>query len=639
MTTVPVLVMLDFNAPFIVDSDASGSRLGAVLMQNQRPIAYFSQAFSERQKLKSVYERELMAIVFAVQKWRHYLIGRKFIVRTDQKSLRFLLEQREVNLDYQRWMNKLLGFDFEIQYKPGLENRAADALSRKVSTAELLAVSVPVAIQLEDICGEVEKDPELTKIIQELQVDPASHQGYTWVHHRLLRNGKLVVPKQSPLIGVILKEFYDNKMGGHGGVLKTQRRIAEVFYWVGMMTDIRRYVASCQVCQRHKYSTLAPSGLLQPLPIPERIWEDISLDFVEGLPKSEGFNTVLVVIDRLMKYAHFLGLKHPYNASDVALLFIQEIVRLHGFPRTIVSDRDKVFTSAFWKELFQLSGTSLNLSTAYHPQSNGQTEVTNRGMETYLRCYASDKPRTWSKFLSWAELSYNTLFHSAIQMSPFKAVYGRDPPTLLKYESGSTSNQMLELIRDHLHKAQQCMKLKADKHRREVEFEVWDLVYLKLRPYRQQTVARRANEKLAARFYGPFEIKARVGKVDYNLELPEDSKIHPMFHVSQLKKVIGDPTNVTPLPPQLTREGVLGVEPETVLNERVNATTGQEELLIKWKGVSELDCTWEWKSTMKKQDPGFDLEVKVGFEGEGNDTYEANRPPILYRYSRRKAQK
>ena len=287
------------------------------------------------------------------------------------------------------------------------------------------------------------------------------------------------------------------------------------------------------------------------------------------------------------------------------------------------------------------------MSTAYHPQSDGQTEVTNRGLETYLRCYTSDKPKAWSRYLPWAELCYNSSFHSAIKMTPFKAVYGRDPPFILKYEQGSTSNadlesklierdNMLSLIREHISHAQQVMKKQVDGHRREVEFELGDMVYLKLRPYRQQSLARRANEKLSARFYGPYEVIARVGKVAYRLKLPEDAKIHPTFHVSQLKKAIGDDNTISPLPPLLTAEGVLVAQPEKVLGSRVSPVSGQDELLIQWKGLPDYESSWEWKKVIQGQFPEFDLEDKVNFAEGGNVRYEALRPPLLYEYTRRK---
>jgi len=200
-----------------------------------------------------------------------------------------------------------------------------------------------------------------------------------------------------------------------------------------MHHGIKLFVQQCLICQQAKMATTLPAGLLQPLPIPDQIWEELAMDFITGLPISYGFTVIYVVVDRLSKAAHFMPLKQDFTSKLVAEIFFKNVVKLHGLPKSIVSDRDKVFTSQFWKFLWQFSGTTLKMSSTYHPQSDGQSEILNKFLELYLRCFTFDAPREWSKMLAWAEYWYNTTYHTSTGMTPFRVVYGREPPKILKY--------------------------------------------------------------------------------------------------------------------------------------------------------------------------------------------------------------
>ncbi|KAJ0900594.1 putative nucleotidyltransferase, Ribonuclease H [Helianthus annuus] len=635
LMSTPVLRLPDFTKDFTVECDASSDGVGAILSQEDHPVAYFSKGFSPSNRFKSAYDRELLALVLAVKKWNHYLLGRHFFIRTDHYTLKFLLEQ-------QRLLLKLMPYDFSITHRAGKENKGADALSRRPHSSDLFALSVPYSSEMVNIKAGLLSDPYTSNIISQLTADPTSVPEFSLVGQLLFYKQRMVIPDTADIRRKLLHEAHATPVGGHGGFLKTLKRISAQYFWPKLKQDVRLFVQQCLICQQQKYETLAPAGLLQPLPIPTRIWEDISMDFIVGLPVSNRVDTILVVVDRLSKYAHFLCLSHPFTAKGVASVFCKEIVRLHGFPRSIISDRDVVFLSNFWQELFRLCQTKLQMSTSYHPQTDGQTEVLNRCLEAYLRCFAHEQPTKWCSYLPWAEYSYNTGFHTSTGTTPFSVVYGRDPPPLSPYVAGETKNadlehqlidrdDMLKILRSNLSKAQDRMRNQANTRRRELSFQEGDYVFLKIQPYRQKSLAKRRYEKLSPRFYGPYRVSRKVGPVAYQLELPSDARIHPVFHVSMLKPARGSfpSTSAPPLP--ITKDWEVDLQPHSVLAHRWVTEAGHPvlELLILWDHRPSEEATWENYDLLAAQFPDFRLEDKAFYREGSNDTY-----PLVY--SRRK---
>lgn len=322
-----------------------------------------------------------------------------------------------------------------------------------------------------------------------------------------------------------------------------------MFAWPHLKQSIKDYVAHCSTCQQDKTKRTTTPGLLSPLPVPDESWKHISMDFIDGLPRSNSYNCILVVVDRFSKYAHFLPLSHPFTALQMATLFMNNIFKLHGLPKAIVSDRDKVFTSNLWRELFKLMGTQLHMSSAYHPQSDGQTETVNQCLETYLRCFVHSCPAKWSAWLALAEFWYNTSYHSSLGNTPFFILYGNHPYHLGIEAPGPSSNSdlaswlqdrelMQQLAQRHLLQAQRKLKSQADKKRSFRTFQVGDSIFVKIQPYVQTSLATRSSNKLSFRYFGPFKVIAKIGEVAYQFELPEDYMIHPVFHASQLKKAV-----------------------------------------------------------------------------------------------------
>ena len=313
MSSAPVLKSPDFSKSFTVETDASGSCLGAVLQQDRLPIAYCSRALTGGSLAKSAYERELMALVLAVQHWQPYLLGRKFVIRTDQQSLKHLLEQRISTPAQQKWLYKLLGFDYSIEYKPGRDNVVADTLSRQFATTvdgdappptQLLAASCSTwsnSSLLQQLHAAAQAEPAyLERKSQLTQASPPDSK-YHLRNGLIMCGSAILVPHDNHLRNLILEEAHNTPMGGHGGSLRTYHRVKSSFTWPGLNRDIRDFIAWCDTCKRAKAEATRPAGLLQPLQIPDKIWQDIAMDIITGLPTSSGRNCILVVVDHLSK--------------------------------------------------------------------------------------------------------------------------------------------------------------------------------------------------------------------------------------------------------------------------------------------------------------------------------------------------
>ncbi|CAM8899336.1 unnamed protein product [Rhodiola kirilowii] len=640
LSSTPVLVLPDFTLPFHVHTDASGSGVGAVLAQGGRPVSYFSKQLSPRLQGTSAYNRELCALTLAIQKWRQYLLGHRFIVETDHQPLKTILSQTIHTPDQQHWIVKLLGYDFEVRYRPGRENKPADALSRlhdpdntSANTCLMtLATSKPEYGILRALRRYYATNPVGADLLQSIKDHPTAHPNWAIRDGLVLFNSKLCVPEDTTLRELILYEFHDTTSSGHPGARRTLARISSSFHWKGLREDVKQYVKRCAICQQVKAPNSAPHGLLVPLPIPDMIWHDISMDFITHLPPSAGKTSILVVVDRLSKYAHFSALKPSYTATDVAQTFIRDVIKLHGFPGTIVSDRDPIFMSRFWKELFRQQGTILAHSTAYHPQSDGQTEVVNRGLEDYLRCFVSEHQRDWLQLLPWAEYCYNTSLHSSTGQTPYESVYGRPPPNLLEHIPGTSNiaaveahithrEQLLQALRSNLAKAQQRMRHQANLKRQNTTFKVGDFVWVRLQPYRQNTLRTRQTTKLAKRFYGPFEITDRIGPVAYRLKLPPTARIHNVFHASLLRRCTSDPAATPQAFPSHLETLAPTVIPECILQSRTIKVLSDWKLqwLIKWKDLPDTEASWEFADDIRTEFPSSNLEDKVSFDGGGND--------------------
>ena len=576
---------------------------------------------------------ELFAITTAIKKWRQYLLGQCFTILIDHRNLKELLTQVIQTPKQHMYLARLMGYDYTIQYRARNHNQAADALSRlpEKGSSLLMILSVPSLTFLEVLRRQLKAQPDYIRRRQEIAQNPSNFPTFKISQDLILHNGRIWLPRELPITSTLLLEYHTTPTGGHAGIAKTLARISKNYSWPGIREDVKQFVTNCLDCQMTKYETQKEAGLLCPLPVPRRPWEDLSLDFIVGLPPYQGHTTILVVVDRFSKGIHLGTLPAAHTTYMVATLFINVVVKIHGVPRSLVSDRDPLFLSHFWQELFRASGTHLRMSYAYHPQSDGQTEVINRIVEQYLCAFMHRRPHKWGKLLPWIEWSHNTSWNAGTGSTPYEVTFGRKPFNFLEYISGTSNIEAVEdlltdrdatfqTIRKKLLKAQDQMKKQADHKRQEVNYQVGDWVLLRLRPYRQSSTkgTSSASAKLAKRFYGPFQVIERIGPVAYKLKLSDEEKIHPVFHCSKLKPFRGTPTppSTGAFPSTFVNDQPL-VSPLAILDKRKTSPEAPWEVLVQWQGLSPDETSWENWTKLQEE---YHLEDKVIFQGPRDDT-------------------
>ena len=546
LTHAPLLQLPDFNKTFELECDASGIGMGGVLLQEGKPVAYFSEKLSGPMLNYSTYDKELYALVRTLETWQHYLWPKEFVIHSDHESLKHIRSQGKLNRRHAKWVEFIESFPYVIKHKKGKENVIADALSRRYTLLTQLDYKI---FGLETIKEQYVHDDDFKDVLLQCK-DGKAWNKFVVNDGFVFRANKLCIPASSVRL-LLLQEAHGGGLMGHFGAKKTEDILADHFFWPKMRRDVERFVSRCTTCQKAK-SRLNAHGLYMPLPVPNAPWEDISMDFVLGLPRTrKGRDSVFVVVDRFSKMAHFIPCHKTDDATHIADLFFREVVRLHGVPNTIVSDRDVKFLSHFWRTLWAKLGTKLLFSTTCHPQTDGQTEVVNRTLSTMLRAVLKKNIKMWEDCLPHIEFAYNRSMHSTTKMCPFEIVYGLLPrapidlmplPTSekLNFDAKQRAELMLKLhetTKQNIERMNAKYKFAGDKGRKAINFEPGDLVWLHLRKERFPALRK---SKLMPRADGPFRVLQRINENAYKLDLPADFGVSPTFNIADLKPYLGE---------------------------------------------------------------------------------------------------
>ncbi|GJZ93362.1 putative reverse transcriptase domain-containing protein [Tanacetum coccineum] len=605
-----------FRTRFIKDFSKSAKSLTELTQKNKKYIWGEDQE-SAFQLLK---QKLCEALILALPEGNDDFVIYCDASHQDHKSLQHILHQKELNMRQHRWLELLADYDYEICYHPGKANVVADALSRKERIKPLRVRALVMTLH-----------PKLPSQILEAQTEAIKEENIKAENLRgmdkafeVRPDGTRCIKNRSwlPLFGnlrdLIMHESHKLKYSIHPGSDKMYQDLKKLYWWPNMKAIIAEYVSKCLTCSRVKVECQKPSGLLIQPKIPTWKWERIMMDFVTKLPKtSNGHDTIWVIVDRLTKSAHFIPIKATDSMETLTRLYIKEIISRHGVPISIISDRDSHFTSRFWQSMQSALGTQLDMSTAYHPETDGQSERTIQTLEDMLRACVIDFGKGWERHLPLVEFSYNNSYHASIKAAPFEALYGRKCRSpvcwaevrdvqLTGPEIIHETTEKIVQIRQRLQAARDRQRSYANVRRKPLEFQVGDRVMLKVSP-RKGVIRFGKRGKLNPRYIGPFKILDRVGPVAYKLELPEElSNVHSTFHVSNLKKCLSDESLIIPMK-ELRLDDKLNFveEPIEIMDREVKQLKQSRIPIVKvrWNSKRGPEFTWEREDQIRAKYP------------------------------------
>ena len=653
LCSTPVLRLPDWrsNEPFDIVCDASYEGVGGTLLQGGHPVAYESRKLIAAEQNYAPTELEMLAVFHCCKTFRCYIEGKPVNVYTDHKPNVTFAQQTLPSRRQARWIDLLQGFNLTWHYVPG-PNNIADPLSRNPINAAVVGVTVAgrslallaSATTQPRVPRQLSCNAEfLARVRTACQVDPWFAVAEN-VKPLLQDNGlfymqtALVLPNHESLLNEVMLECHSSPCAGHVGRERTLKLLRRYFWWPSMAASVKRFVSRCDGCQRNKGVNMKPGGLLKPLAIPGDPWHSVSLDFVTHLPTTlAGHTSIMVMVDRLTKMVHLAPCQDTADAHAVAKLFLDRVVVPHGVPLDLVSDRDSRFTSKFWTALCQAMGIKQSMSSAFHPQSDGNTERVNRVMEDMLRHYVAADQSDWDQHLGMAEFAINNAYHSSIGTTPFMLNYGRHPEvpisSVIKRDALRRLTPVhhdVPAVKDLVHKmetllasakkaleaAQQRQKTYADQARRLVTFAVGDRVLLSTTNLSLKMLGA---VKLMPKYVGPFVVVKKVNEVAYQLELPATMKVHDVFHVSLLKLYVEDP-NHNPPPPPVIVDGEERYFVERILRhreKRCGRGKPKTEYLVRWQGYGPEHDTWEpYCNVTTASDPLNDYLASVQSKAE-----------------------